>query len=39
MPTLSERTAYRMMQAAENLDERFATVANVGPKALYALTA
>ena len=36
---LSERTAYNMMQAAENLGERFAKFANIGPSALYALAA
>jgi hypothetical protein len=36
---LSERTAYNMMQAAENLGGRFAKFANIGPSALYALAA
>jgi hypothetical protein len=36
---LSERTAYNMMQAAENLGDRFAKFANIGPSALYALAA
>jgi hypothetical protein len=36
---LGERTAYNMMQAAENLDGKFAIIANVGPTVLYALAA
>jgi chromosome segregation ATPase len=36
---LSEGTAYNMMQAAENLGDRFVTITNIGPSALYALAA
>jgi DNA repair exonuclease SbcCD ATPase subunit len=36
---LSERTAYNMMQAAENLDGKFANFAKISPSALYALAA
>lgn len=36
---MSHETAYRMVQAAENLGERFNTVLNAGPKALYGLAA
>lgn len=36
---LSERTAYNMMQTAENLGDRFAKFANIGPSALYSLAA
>ena len=36
---LSERTAYNMMQAAENLGESFAKFANLGPSVLYAIAA
>jgi hypothetical protein len=36
---LSEATAYNMMQAAENLGDRFVTITNIGPSALYALAA
>lgn len=36
---LSERTAYRMMQAAENVGENFASVAKIGPSILYAIAA
>jgi len=36
---LSERTAYNMMQAAENLGENFAKFANLGPSVLYAIAA
>jgi hypothetical protein len=36
---MSQRTAYSFMAVAENLGDKLATVANLGPKALYELAA